>query len=178
MPQARLRDLGGPGRNASQLAHRVTELLATRHTVDDRVPVRRAWRAAADWLSSGALGCLNGGAVVLGQGDGNMANFLWDGTRVRLVDFEDSGPSDRAFELAVLVEHISAWSDVGLPADAFLAVFDLTADEQVKVREYRRLAALFWLMMLLPGSPAHRRNPPGTLERQVARLLLLLDRGG
>jgi hypothetical protein len=27
--------------------------------------------------------------------------------------------------------------------------------------------------MLLPGSPAHHRNPPGTLERQAARLLLL-----
>jgi hypothetical protein len=63
-------------------------------------------------------------------------------------------------------------------ADAFLAVFGLTAAEQVKVREYRRLAALFWLMMLLPGSPAHHRNPPGTLERQAARLLLLLDCGG
>jgi hypothetical protein len=37
---------------------------------------------------------------------------------------------------------------------------------------------LFWLMMLLPGSPAHQRNPPGTVERQAARLLLLLDRGG
>jgi hypothetical protein len=43
------------------------------------------------------------------------------------------------------------------------------------VREYRRLSALFWLMMLLPGSPAHRRNPPGTLERQATRLLFLLD---
>ncbi len=60
----------------------------------------------------------------------------------------------------------------------FLALFDLTAAEQVRVREYRRLSALFWLMMLLPGSPAHRRNPPGTLERQAARLLHLLDGGG
>jgi thiamine kinase-like enzyme len=113
--------------------------------------------------------------MVLGQGDYNLANFLWDGTRVRIVDFEDSGPSDRAFELAVLVEHISAWSDACLSADLFLALFDLTAADQVKVREYRRLSALFWLMMLLPGSPAHRRSPSGTLERQATRLLLLLD---
>jgi hypothetical protein len=75
-------------------------------------------------------------------------------------------------------EHISAWSDAGLSADAFLVVFDLTAAEQVRVREYRRLAALFWLMMLLPDSPAQHRNPPGTLERQASRLLLLLDCGG
>jgi thiamine kinase-like enzyme len=100
------------------------------------------------------------------------------GTQVRIVDFEDSGPSDRAFELAVLVEHISAWADAGLSADVFLALFDLTAAEQVRVRAYRRLSALFWLMLLLPGSPAHHRNPPGTLERQAARLLLLLDCGG
>jgi thiamine kinase-like enzyme len=109
--------------------------------------------------------------------DANLANFLWDGTQIRIVDFEDSGPSDRTFELAVLVEHISAWSDAGLSADVLLALFDLTAAEQVKVREYRRLSALFWLMMLLPGSPAHRRNPPGTLERQATRLLHLLDSG-
>jgi hypothetical protein len=54
--------------------------------------------------------------------------------------------------------------------------FGLTAAEQVGVREYRRLYALFWLMLLLPGRPGHDRNPPGTLERQAARLLLLLER--
>jgi hypothetical protein len=69
-----------------------------------------------------------------------------------------------------------AWSDAGLPADVLLGSFDLTAAEQCRVREYRRLCALFWLMLLLPGSPAHARNPPGTLERQAARLLLLLGR--
>jgi thiamine kinase-like enzyme len=57
---------------------------------------------------------LNRGDVVLGQGDANLANFLWDGTQIRIVDFEDSGPSNRTFELAVLVEHLSAWSDAGL----------------------------------------------------------------
>lgn len=178
VPRARLIDLGGPGLNASQLARQVTGMLAAHHTMDDRALVRQAWQAGAGWLSAGPFDGLNGGEVVLGQGDSNLANFLWDGTRVRLVDFEDSGPSDRAFELAVLVEHISAWSDAGLSADAFLALFDLTVAEQVAVREHRRLAALFWLTMLLPGSPAHQRNPPGTVERQAARLLLLLDRGG
>jgi aminoglycoside phosphotransferase len=173
VPRARLTDLNGPGLNASQLAHRVAGMLAAQHTIDDRALVRRAWQAGADWFAGDALDGLNGGDVVLGQGDSNLANFLWDGTRVRIVDFEDCGPSDRAFELAVLVEHISAWSDAGLSAEVFLALFDLTAAEQVKVREYRRLAALFWLLMLLPGSPAHHRNPPGTLERQAARLLLL-----
>lgn len=175
VPRARLTDPGRPGLNSWQLARRVTEMLAAHHTTDDRPLVRRAWQAGADWFASGALDRLSRGGVVVGQGDSNLANFLWDGTQVRIVDFEDSGPSDRAFELAVLVEHISAWSDAGLSADTFLALFDLTAAEKAKVRQYRRLAALFWLMLLLPGSPAHHRNPPGTLERQAARLLPLLD---
>lgn len=153
-------------------------MLAAQNTVDDRALVRRAWQAGADWFAGGALDDIDGGDMVLGQGDSNLADFLWDGTRVRIVDFEDCGPSDRAFELAALVEHISAWSDAGLSADVFLALFDLTAAEQVKVREYRRLSALFWLLMLQPGSPAHHRNPPGTLERQATRLLLLLDGSG
>jgi hypothetical protein len=38
----------------------------------------------------------------------------------------------------------------------------------------RRLAALFWLIMLLPAGPASGRNPPGTLERQAHRLLNVL----
>jgi Ser/Thr protein kinase RdoA (MazF antagonist) len=177
VPRARLTDLYRPEPNVSQLARRVTAMLAARRAIDDRALVCRAWQAGADWFSGGALDNLNDD-VVLGQGDCNLANFLWDGTQVRIVDFEDSGPSDRAFELAVLVEHISAWSDADLSADAFLALFDLSAAEQVKVREYRRLSALFWLMMLLPGSPAQHRNPAGTLERQAARLLLLLDGGG
>jgi hypothetical protein len=67
--------------------------------------------------------------------------------------------------------------DAGLSAESFLARLDLTAAEQARMREYRRLSALFWLIMLLPGSPAHHRIPPGTLERQATRLLLLLDRG-
>jgi aminoglycoside phosphotransferase (APT) family kinase protein len=180
VPPARLTDRYGPGLNVDQLERRVTAMLGTRHhDADDRALVRRAWKTGADWLSSTALDSLGSDAdVVLGQGDCNLANFLWDGTGVRIVDFEDSGPSDRAFELAVLVEHISAWSDAGLSADAFLARFDLTAAEQARMLEYRRLSALFWLIMLLPGSSAHHRNPPGTLERQATRLLLLLGREG
>lgn len=174
VPRARLTDLGEPGMNVAQLARRVTEMLGAPPAVDDKAPVRRAWEEGARWLSTAALNGRNGGGVVLGQGDSNLANFLWDGAQVRLVDFEDSGPSDRAFELAVLVEHISAWSQARLSPDVFLASFDLTVAGQARLREYRRLAALFWLLMLLPGGPAHHRNPPGTVERQANRLLLLL----
>jgi aminoglycoside phosphotransferase (APT) family kinase protein len=176
VPGTRLADLGETGANASQLTRQVAAMLTAQHALDDHGLVRRAWQAGADWFSGGALDRLDDGDPVLGQGDSNLANFLWDGTAVRIVDFEDSGPSDRAFELADLVEHISVWSDVGLPSDVLLGSFGLAAAEQVRVREYRRLCALFWLMLLLPGNPAHDRNPPGTLERQAARLLVLLGR--
>jgi thiamine kinase-like enzyme len=112
---------------------------------------------------------------VLGQGDSNLANFLWDGHQVRLVDFEDSGPSDRAFELALLVEHISAWSDARLDAGTFLDLFELTTAETARLLQFRRLAALFWLTLLRPGSRASRRDPPGTLKHQADRLLALLS---
>jgi Ser/Thr protein kinase RdoA (MazF antagonist) len=162
--------------------HQVREMLAAIPAsaaipalVDDPVVVR-AYAAAAAWLERAALE-RNGDAgdhAVLGHGDPYLANYLWDGGRIRLVDFEDSGPSDRAFELAILTEHISAWSDARLDADDFLALFDLTRAEQTRMHNFRRLAALYWLIMLRPGGPSSTRNPPGTLERQADRLLRLL----
>jgi len=74
-----------------------------------------------------------------------------------------------------LTEHISVWPESGLDADDFLALFDLTRAEQTRVRDFRRLAALFWLIMLRPGTPSSIRNPPGALERQADRLLMLLS---
>jgi thiamine kinase-like enzyme len=103
----------------------------------------------ADWLASDAadqLTCFAGTGPVLGHGDPNFANFLWYGTQTRIVDFEDSGPSCRAFELALLAEHISAWSEARLDADAFTSLFDFTPTEVTGLRHYRRLAALYWLL--------------------------------
>jgi aminoglycoside phosphotransferase len=150
--------------------------LAAGHDLGDDPLVYRARAAAGAWLDREATGRHrpSGSDAVLGQGDPNLANFLWDGRRVRLVDFEDSGPSDRAFELALLVEHVSAWSDAKLDADTFLALFGLTTPESARLLHFRRMAALFWLMLLRPGSRASGQNPPGTHKRQAARLLGLL----
>jgi Ser/Thr protein kinase RdoA (MazF antagonist) len=112
--------------------------------------------------------------VILGQGDPNLANFLWDGTDIRIVDFEDSGASSRAFELAILVEHVSAWSDSGLESDAFLTMFDLTKPELAMLLTYRRLAALFWLLKLQSRGEAEHRHGDDALNRQAERLLSLL----
>ncbi len=103
-----------------------------------------------------------------------MANLLWDGRQVRLVDFEDAGVSDRPFELADLAEHVSTWVGAGVDVDRLLDRFTLTAEEHARLTQYRRLFGLFWLLMLLPGNPAAGRNPEGTLERQAGRLSALL----
>jgi Phosphotransferase enzyme family len=173
VPPAWQQGKAGAGSNSAAFTSQVRAMLASRQRLGADPLVARAAAAGAAWLASRGPG-LRAGPVVLGHGDPNLANFLWDGDRIAVVDFEDSGPSDRAFELAILVEHISAWSAAGLDAGALLALFDLTSAEQARVREVRRLAALFWLILLRPGGPASIRNPAGTQQRQAGRLLTLL----
>lgn len=112
---------------------------------------------------------------VFGQADGNLENFLWDGSRVRIVDFEYSGSSDRAYELADITEHVSSWVDTEFDAPAFLDHFDLTGAEAARLRDCRRLFALSWLKLLRLQDGPQARNPAGTVEKQAQRLLDLLD---
>ncbi|MFJ5612706.1 phosphotransferase [Streptomyces sp. NPDC093221] len=137
--------------------------------------------AGLAWLDASGLDRTEQTAVpaVFGPGDGNLANYLWDGSRVRVVDFEDSGRSDRAYELAEITEHVASWVEHPLDVAAFLSHVELTAAETVRLRDCRRLIALVWLFLLsfedlASGDPAARRNPPGTARRQAGRLLALL----
>ena len=114
---------------------------------------------------------------VFGPGDGNLANYLWDGSRVCVVDFEDSGRSDRAFELAEITEHVGSWVEQPLDVAAFLRGFDLTSTESSRLRECRRLLALVWLVLLSRDAKGERRNPPGTVNRQAHWLTGLLQAG-
>ncbi len=108
-------------------------------------------------------------AKVLGHGDPNLANYLWDGRRIRIVDLEDARISDPATELANLVEHLSARSVDGAE---FSRRFDV---DPVRFLAARRVWAMFWLRLLLPGGSSERRNPPGTCDAQARRLLSLLE---
>ncbi|MFJ2916741.1 phosphotransferase [Streptomyces sp. NPDC087307] len=143
--------------------------------------VREALREGMAWLGGrDRITAPDEPAPVFGAGDGNLANYLWNAetSRMGVVDFEDSGRSDRAFELAEITEHVSSWVDDGagggLDSAAFLALFDLTAQERARLRECRRLLALTWLFILAAADPAHSRNPPGTDEQQALRLRALL----
>ncbi|MET8420747.1 phosphotransferase [Streptomyces sp. NPDC005098] len=146
----------------------------------ERVPspfVTQAVSTGMSWLQRSGLEAAGEPDMppIFGQADGNLANFLWDGTQVRVVDFEDSGRSDRAYELADVVEHVSAWVDSEFDIPQFLGLFDLTGAEALRLRQCRRLFGLLWLLVLALEDPSNPRNPPGTAERQAERLLELLD---
>lgn len=132
-----------------------------------------AWLAGAGLQLAGRPG-RPGVPWVFGPGDGNLANYLWSGSKVQVVDFEESGRSDRAFELAEITEHVSSWVEHPLDVSAFLGHFDLTAAESTRLRGCRRLLALVWLFLLAFDDKDSPRNPPGTAGRQADRLLALL----
>lgn len=115
---------------------------------------------------------------VLGRADGNLANVLFDGRTCRLVDFEDCGISDPAYEVAELLEHVSARLPRLIDADALVRAVGLTDAQVERCTDYRRLFAIYWLLMLLPDGPAHHRNPPGSLADQSAHVLRLLEEHG
>lgn len=145
-------------------------IVAGRRAPDGDAPERSAFDAGMGWLARAADPLPGPRSVVFGQGDGNLANYLWDGERVRLVDFEDSGRSDRAYELAAFAEHLSVWHDAGVDAGALLGRFELTGAERDRVLFFRRAFAFYWLVKLL-GRGAER---PAALHRQAARLLAML----
>jgi Phosphotransferase enzyme family len=86
--------------------------------------------------------------AVLGHSDPNLANYLWDGSRMRIVDFEDAGRSDATYEVATLVEHLSARDTDWRPLIESVDV-DVT-----RLVAGRRLAASLWLACC----PAVRRR--------------------
>lgn len=132
----------------------------------------RAYDAALQWWGTPDPELLRRrpALTVLGHRDPNLSNYLWDGRRVRMVDFEDAAISDPATELAIMSEHLS-WR--GVDADHLCARFDV---DPGRLLAARRLWAIFWLRLLLPDGPSVVRNPPDAGERQAQRLLNLFDR--
>ncbi|MGW9349061.1 phosphotransferase family protein [Nocardiopsis flavescens] len=156
---------------------KVRRFLAARPDLGEDPLVRKAHEQGAAWMATTGPDRLLDAPhpPVLGLGDGNHANLLYDARtdQVRLVDWEDSGSNDRAFELGELTEHISRL-DGTLDPDALLARLDLAPGEAERVRGFRRLVALCWLLQLGPAGAATPHNPPGTARRVAERLLAVL----
>lgn len=139
-------------------------------TVDGTLALASEWLASPE-ADQVAESCSE---PVFTLGDGNLGNFLWDGSRCYIVDFEDSGSSDIAYEVADLVEHVSAWPGGLVTVGALTPYLRLTYHQTQRLVVCRRMFAIFWLLMLLPGSPGHLRNPAGTVERQAQRVVDLI----
>lgn len=164
---------------------------------DRRYPADALAQEMAEWLSDGydLAECRDAGLVgealavardhvaaprlpepretALGIADLNPANVMWDGRAVRLIDFEDGGLSDPAYELADHVEHLGSRLPGVYDAHALAEAVGLDEEDRARLTAYRPLFAAFWLAMLLPGNGGWRRNPRGTTEAQAAHFMAL-----
>ncbi len=84
--------------------------------------------------------------IVFSSGDPNLANCLWDGNQVRIVDFEYSGWSDRAFHLADIIEHPRSWATSDAVWSFFVDCFVIDEAEHARLEAARRMMGIFWLL--------------------------------
>ena len=176
VPLEAVRDAGiGPrGIGAAALPQALVERLSDDHDLSscqDPVLVREARAVAREWLRDPPLP--EPRTTVLGVADLNPTNVLWDGERCRLVDFEDAGTSDPAYELADHVEHLGSRLPGVYDVHALADAVGLDAEARERMAAYRPFWAAFWLAMLTPGSGSWHRNPPGTTEDQAAHFMAL-----
>jgi aminoglycoside phosphotransferase (APT) family kinase protein len=166
IPQRVLERLPARAEHPIELLDHVRSWWAAALPSDEEPAVGYALREAGSWVEQPMLEGLlaQPGTPVFGTGDGNLANYLWNGTSIGVIDFEYSGRSDRAFELAEVVEHISVWRNDAAGMTAVLERFELTADEAARLTECRRLLALYWLL----------RTRAETKAAQAERMLALL----
>ncbi|GAA1779905.1 hypothetical protein GCM10009735_07920 [Actinomadura chokoriensis] len=177
IPVHTLADLPPRAGHPLELLHQVRTWCAAAQRPANDPTVTDALRGADAWLRQPALDAMLGRPIrpVFGTGDGNLANFLWDGTEVRLVDFEYSGRSDRPYELAELAEHISVQTASGPGMEYVLERFDLDSAEVDKLKNCRRLLAAFWLLRTMDSDRGDPRIRAEVLAGQATRLLTLLD---
>ncbi|MFF0338927.1 phosphotransferase family protein [Kribbella sp. NPDC004875] len=124
--------------------------------------------AAQAWLDHEPSDVIDVQDPVVAHGDPNLTNYLWDGTLVRIIDFEDAGLGDRTVELANLVEHLSG------RATDWTSLVRRFAVDPGRFRAARCLWAGFWLTLIGPGGPSAHRNPPGTAAAQAQRVVRLV----
>jgi Ser/Thr protein kinase RdoA (MazF antagonist) len=99
------------------------------------------------------------------RGDGNLDNWLWDGRRLRVVDFEYCGYSDPVFDAADLVEHISARAIADAIWDEFASEIGVTGADAPRFAAARRTYALGWLAVLWKYRATRQEELEAQLER-------------
>lgn len=110
---------------------------------------------------------------VFSHGDGNIDNRLWDGRKLRCIDFEFAGWSDVGFDLADLVEHVSARAIGDTAWEAAVAGAALPGIVLRRYTAARRTCVLRWLAALW----RQRQHRAVEFETQLSRARNLI-RGG
>jgi aminoglycoside phosphotransferase (APT) family kinase protein len=163
----------------AEMAKRTRSMLAewrsdATHLVDAGPEVCDAGQLAAEWIATREPDRLVASCtIVFSRGDANLTNYLWHDGRVRLVDWEDSGMSDPAFELGDMAEHLTTRA---LDEDLWDQLRDatgLTHADRARVAVARRLMACFWLAVV---ERRKKRNDPiinVDLPTQADRVLKL-----
>jgi len=139
---------------------------------DGSSPLRKElltrWRG---WITGPDIALLGHPSTpVFGQGDPNTTNYLWDGTCVRVVDFEYAGWSNPYYELALLVEHVQSRATTD---DRWLLLEEILCparEDRDRVHAARALVAWYWTMEFWP----HRQADNERFARQAERLLQVL----
>jgi len=139
---------------------------------DESSPLRKElltrWRS---WVSGPDITLLGHPSTpVFGQGDPNTSNYLWDGTRVRVIDFEYAGWSNPYYELALLVEHVQSRATTD---DRWLLLEDILCpaqEDRDRTNAARALVAWYWTMEFWP----HQQADNERFANQAERLLQVL----
>ena len=108
---------------------------------------------------------------ILGQGEPNLTNCLWDGERFRLIDWEYAGWSNQPYELALLVEHVQSRETPDDTWQSFLDLSGLTASGHRRTLAARRLVAWFWLVTFWPTG----QDDDERFEAQARRVSQVLN---
>ena len=160
-------------------SHRFREWLAEEYDwsqCQDAALVQEAVETARLWLDERPASDVWIVDPVVALGDGNLDNVMWDGETCRLIDWEEYGVSDVAYEVADIIEHASSRLERRVDIAAFLQGLSLSEPQRHRVEHHRPFFAAFWLAMLLPGNGGWRRNPAGSTEDQARHVLDLIGR--
>jgi hypothetical protein len=126
----------------------------------------------SEWEDSGDAAVLAEPARrIFSRGDSNLLNWLWDGTSIRVVDYEFAGYSDLAFDCADLTEHISS-RQTGIDDQAWAEVVSLaglSSGDQRRFQAAQRTCALRWLAVLWKQRENRTEEFAGQFDR-VRRL--------
>jgi aminoglycoside phosphotransferase (APT) family kinase protein len=151
-------------------------LLARQSHGRDALGQEELWTLWQDWLGSPDPATLAAPApVVFSRGDPNLMNCLWDNGHLRLVDFEHSGWSDRATDLADLVEHVQSRATPDDDWLAFVDGFTLGGAERRRFEAAQRMFALFWALLLWRMEQAGQAGTRSFAD-QLPRAHMLLQR--